>query len=41
MHADHSIRVVARVIPHRGYNRATLSAFVLERKGGAYGGASP
>jgi hypothetical protein len=33
LHADRGIRIVARVIPHRGYNRSTLSALVLERKG--------
>ena len=29
--ADHSIRIVRRVIPHRGYNRSTVSGLVLER----------
>jgi hypothetical protein len=38
--ADSQIRVVRSVVPHRGYTRATVSGFVLERRQGGSGGAA-
>lgn len=38
--ADRQIRVVRTVVAHRGYTRATVSGFILERRHGGSGGAA-